>query len=155
MKFGHFLSQPKLLAGGAAAALVVGLGFGWLARAPIDAAVARAPAVAPNLTVETPGEAAARQAALGAPAAPAVGPPPAPISAAVYSPAEAIDAAPRRRVARQDSIPAFGDQQPPVYDETQAPRDGAEDRDPGPPLGYPPPPPPYGFGYGYDGPPEP
>ncbi len=139
------LSQPKLLAGGAGAALVVGLGFGWLAHAPIDEAFARTPdvtptpAIAPSLTIDRtapPGDGLAS----------------APITAAVYPSADALTEPPRPRVARQDSAPAFSDEQPAAYDEAQAPRDTAEDRDQERAPDYPPPPPPA-YGYrGDDGP---
>ncbi len=144
------LSQPRLLAGGAVAALVVGLGFGWLAHAPIDAALTRPSAEAPNLTVDTPAGAAIQQAVLDSPEAPAVGPAPAPITAEVYSASDPFTQ-PRPRVARQDSTSVSGDEQPAAYDETQAPRDGADDRDQERPLDYPPPPPPP-HGYDPDGP---
>jgi hypothetical protein len=128
------LSQPKLLAGGAGAALAVGLGFGWLAHAPIDRAMANptsrpAPAIAPSLTIDRtapPGDGLAS----------------APITAAVYPSADAITGPPRPRVARQDSVPAFSDEQPTAYDETQGPREAAEDRDQQRAPDYPPPPPP-------------
>jgi len=127
------LRRPKLLAGGAAAALVVGLGFGWLARAPMDRAMAPTAAhptqgVAPSLTIDRT-------------APPGAGRAPGPITAAVYPSADAFTTAPRPRAAGQDSIPASSDEQSAAYDETQAPRDGAEYRDQDSPPEYPPPPP--------------
>jgi hypothetical protein len=136
------LSQPKLLAGGAAAALVIGLGFGLLARAPIDRAMAHTatrptPAITPSLTVE---RISAGSQGSG------------PITAGVYPSADAFPAPPRPPQATpQDSTLASSDEQPVAYDETQPPRDGAEARDQERALDYPPPPPPSGS-RGDDGP---
>ncbi len=134
-------SRPKLLAGGAAAALVVGLGFGWLARAPIDTAFAHPPAVAPNLTIDTSGVADTQQAVLDTPDAPA-SPASAPITAEVYSASGPLTTAPRPRAARMESAPAASDQQLAAYDETPPRGDGAEDPVKEDAPGYPPLPPP-------------
>lgn len=156
------LSQPKLLAGGAATALVVGLGFGWLAREPIDAAFARPSAIAPNLTIDASGGTTAQQAALDAPAprtttqqvavdAPAPkadGPAPRLVTAAVYPSGEVFTPPARPQAVRQDPAPVSGDQQWAAYGETPSPRYGPEDREYERAPDYPPPPPPYGYGYG-------
>ena len=153
------LSQPKLLAGGAAAALVVGLGSGLLAHAPIDAAFARSHAVAPNLTIDTSGAATAGQPSLDAPAPATTSQPvavdaptadsaaPRLVTAAVYPPGDASP--PRPRAVRQDPAPVSRGEQWAAYDEAQAPRDDAEDRYQERAPDYPPPPPPP-YGYGYD-----
>jgi hypothetical protein len=122
--------QAKALAaGGGAIALVFGLGAGWLAREPIDAALARTPDRPAQTEVLAP---------LEAPAETAATPPPAQIAFSHYRPAPAMPPAPSAE-DRAASVPDTG---PPAQSEA---RDDADDgpRDDGPreipaPPPYPP-----------------
>lgn len=127
------INRPTLLAGGAVAALVIGLGAGMVARAPLDSALNGKPMAA---------LAGADQPAVSADSAP---PTTSELTARVrstdYLPAEALAAAAPtdRRVSVDDPAPAV-DPAPLEYgredDAAGPPRDGPPD----PP--YPPAPPP-------------
>jgi hypothetical protein len=116
--------QAKALAaGGGAIALVFGLGAGWLAREPIDAALAHTPERPAQTEVFAPLESPAET----------VPTPPARLAFAGYRPAPAIPPAP----SAEDRAASVPDSGPPTESEARDDADDGPREIPAPPP-YPP-----------------
>jgi hypothetical protein len=149
------VKQPVILAGGAALALTIGIGFGFLAVAPVSKAVAHAPGLTAKVDLLPAAEAQL----------PAATPPTSrPIAAAAYPEPVLV---PRARntqevqYAQQAARDDLADVAWPDEKVAPAPRDEPQDVDEDGPREMPsrPPPPPYAYGppggYGPPGPEQP